>query len=134
MFGDAFEKAGLNGLTAGAATLVLFSPKAKIYSEFAQSNVPLACLGFGAGVLGSLIGDLVHKFVNNDVEISEKWKHRTSLLSGIGINGVLYTAILCAYNKEVCKDYGFALAFLVGSGSEFIGSGSYSYLKENMLL
>lgn len=131
---DAIEKAGLNGLAAGAVTLTYFTPKAKVFMPWANSNVPLSAVAFGVGATGSLIGDLIHKYVIDDVDISEKWKHRTSLVTGLALNGGLFTGLLFLYDKSVCNDFGFGQAFGVGALAELAGSGSYNYLKENMII
>ena len=131
---DCCEKAGLNGIAAGAATLGLFGTKAKVYMPYFNSNVSLSALALGVGAVGSIIGDLAHKFIKDEVSISEKWKDRTSLLSGVAINGALFTGLLYLYNDQVAKDFGIATGFLVGGGSEFLGSASYNYLKENMYM
>ena len=129
---EAFEKAGLNGIFAGAGTLGVFGTKATVQMPWFNSNVSLAALAFGVGAVGSLIGDAAHKFIKEDVDISEKWKDRTSLLTGIGLNGALFTGLLCLYNRQVCSDFGYGMAFLMGGGSEFLGSASYNYLKSNL--
>ena len=134
MIFDAVEKAGLNGLTAGAATLAFFTPKAKVFMPWANSNVPLSAVAFGVGATGSLIGDLIHKYVNNDVDISEKAKHQTSFYTGLAVNGALFCGLLCLYDKSVCDDFGWATAMGMGALSEFVGSSGYSYLKENLII
>ena len=131
---EAFEKAGLNGVAAGAGTLCIFGTGAKVFMPYFGSNVNLGALAFGVGAVGSLVGDLAHKFIKDDVDISEKWKDRTSLLTGMAINGALFTGLLCLYDREVCKDFGYGMGFLVGAGSEFLGSASYNYLKSNMYM
>ena len=131
---DFFEKAGLNGIAAGAGTLTVFGTNAKVFMPYFGSNVNLAAVAFGLGAVGSLLGDLAHKFIKEEVDISEKWKDRTSLLSGVALNGALFTGLLYCYNREVANDFGYATAFLIGGGSEFIGTASYNYLKENMYM
>lgn len=131
---DVFEKAGLNGIAAGAGTLAIYGTSAKVYMPYFGSNVSLPAVAFGLGAVGSLLGDLAHKFIKDDVDISEKWKDRTSLLAGVGLNGALFTGLLYCYNQDVANDFGYATAFLVGAGSEFLGTASYNYLKENMYM
>ena len=114
MFFDAVEKAGLNGIAAGALTLPIFGNQATVYVPMANSNVPLSALAFAIGAGGSLIGDVVHKFINESVDISEKWKDRTSLIAGVGINAGLFYGALCCYDPEVCKDFGAVTALCVG--------------------
>ena len=131
---DALEKAGINGLVAGAATLPLFGTRATIYVPFAESSAPLSVLAFAVGAVGSIAGDLAHTFIKNDVDISEKWKDRTSLIAGVAINGALFAGLLHCYNPQVLQDFGKAQAVGVGALAEFAGSASYSYLKENLYL
>ena len=134
MFFDAVEKAGLNGIAAGALTLPIFGNKAQVFVPFANSEVPLSAMAFAMGACGSLAGDVVHKFINEEVDISEKWKDRTSLIAGVAINAGLFYSALCMFDSKVCEDFGALTALCVGGGAELIGSGTYSYLKENLYL
>ena len=134
MFLDAVEKAGLNGITAGALTLPIFGTQATVFVPMANSNVPLSALAFAIGAGGSIVGDILHKFINEEVDISEKWKDRTSLIAGVAINAGLFYGALCYFDPEVCKDFGTMTALCIGGGAELVGTGTYSYLKENLYI
>ena len=131
---DALEKAGINGLIAGAATIPLFGTDATIFVPFANSSAPLSVLAFAVGATGSIVGDLAHCFIKDDVDISEKWKDRASLISGVVINGALFAGLLHMYDPKILEDFGKLKAVAVGGGAEFAGAASYSYLKENLYL
>lgn len=134
MLFDTIQKAGLNGITSGLATTAWFGSGARVYLGLANSEVPLYLLAFSAGATGSIMGDIAHSFIFDDVDISEKWKHRTSLITGITINAGLFVGLLCFYDKKVCDDFGWMLGAGVGGLSELVGSGVYSNLKENLYL
>ena len=134
MFFDSLEKSGINGLVAGLTTIPLFGSDATIFVPFANSSAPLSVLAFAVGGFGSLVGDLTHSFIKNEIHVSEKWKDRTSLIAGVGINAGLFAGLLYCYDPAVLRDFGTMQALAVGGLSEFVGSASYSYLKENLYL
>ena len=134
MFIHTLEKAGLNGAIAGVATCGLFGTKAAVYVPFVNSTAPLYALAFGVGALGSVTGDLVHQFIKSEIHISEKASDSASLFLGMGINGGMFAALLYVFDPLVLSDFGVIQAFGVGAASEFAGSASYSYLKQNLYL
>ena len=133
-FIHAIEKAGINGIVAGISTIPLFGSDATIYVPMAKSSAPLYVLAFAVGGVGSLVGDLAHTFIKNEIHISEKSKDKTSLIAGIAINAGLFAGLLYCYDPQVFNDFGTLKALGVGGASEFVGSASYTYLKENLYL
>ena len=133
MIFDAVEKAGLNAIVAGAACCPVFGSDAKVYIPFANSSAPLCLLAAAVGGVGSLLGDLAHLGIH-EADISEKWKDNSSFVTGLAINAALFPALLYCFNPTVARDFGLITAAGVGAASEFVGSASYSYLKENLYL
>ena len=134
MFLYALEKAGINGLIAGLATIPFFGTDATIFVPFAKSSAPLSFLAFAVGGVGSLTGDLAHSFIKKEVHIAKKWKDRTSLITGVAINAGLFAGLLYMYDPKVLTDFGYLKALGVGGLAEFAGSASYTYLKENFYM
>lgn len=131
---QAIEKAGINGIVAGATTCALWGQKSAVYVPYINSTAPLYALAFGVGAIGSLTGDAVHQFIKSEIHISEKAKDSASMFLGLGINGAMFAGLLYAFDPSVLRDFGVIQAFTLGAGSEFVGSASYGYLKENLYL
>ena len=133
MFMEAIEKAGINGLLAGGASAVMFGTDSAIQSPFGQP-MPFPIFVGLAGATGSLIGDGIHIMMKDSIPVSKKANDRASTITSAIINGMTLGGLLYCYDPAVLSDFGIISAFAVGAGSEFVGSASYTYLKENSWL
>ena len=133
MFMEAVEKAGINGLLTGGASAYLFGVSSRISSPFSQS-MPFPIFAGLVGAGGSLIGDGIHIMMKDSIPISKKANDRASSITSAIVSGMAFGGLLYAYDPAVLNDFGMLSAFAVGAGSEFAGSSSYTYLKENSWL
>ena len=131
MFMEAVEKAGINGLVASAATAAYFGTKASVAGLLNNQTMHLYVLCGLVGAAGSAIGDGAHILLKDTVPISKKANDKASVITGLAINGVLFGAVLYAYQPEILNDFGAIQAFGMGAGAEVAGSSLYTYLKEN---
>ena len=133
MFMEAVEKAGINGLLSGGASAYLFGTGSQINSPFGQA-MPFPIFAGLVGATGSLIGDGIHIMMKDSIPVSKKANDRASAVTSAIVSGMAFGGLLYAYNPAVLGDFGMLQAFAVGAGSEFAGSASYTYLKENSWL
>ena len=131
---EALEKAGINGAVCGAATLPLFGSSTRLQAPFTNSSMPLWLYAFLIGGGSSLVGDMAHLAMKQDVAISEKWNNRSTLLVSAGVNTALFFGTMCVLSPQVCRDIGIVRTAVIAGGGELVGSALYSYLKENLYL
>ena len=131
---EAVEKAGINGIVCGVATLPLFGSSATITAPFTNSSMPLWLFSTVVGGCSSLVGDLAHLAMKEDVAISEKWNNRSTLLISAGVNAALFYGGMCMLSPAVGRDFGMIRSVIVAGGGELVGSALYSYAKENLYL
>lgn len=119
------EKSAIQGLTTGLFTCVY-------YGSYAQARIPyigqtrLCYIGAGIGAITSLLNDLVHKFVKEEIPIREKANDEMSVALGVGVGAVMYNYILFLANPNLARDTGIVANSLIGGGSEFAGSFLYN--------
>ena len=119
------EKAVIQGGITGLATCVY-------YGYNAQASVPylgqtnLCYVAGGVGALTSVINDVIHKFVKEEVPIRKKAEDYTSIGLGVGVGAVMYNYALCLVNPNLCRDTGIITNSIIGGGSEFAGSFLYN--------
>lgn len=132
---EAVEKAGINGIITGAVTAGLFGLRAKVRTPFTDKNtMPLYVLTFLGGSVSSLITDGIHEFVQEEIPVSRKANDQVSVITSLALNaGLFYTALYLA-DPAIARDFGAMKAFAIGAGSEWVGSASYTQLKEKMYI
>lgn len=132
---EAIEKAGINGIITGAATAALFGLNASVRTPFVEKHtMPLYVLTALGGGLSSIVTDGVHEFVQEEIPVSKKANDQVSVLTSLALNGALFYGSLYLFNANVANDFGALKAFAVGAGSEWVGSASYTQLKEKMYI
>ena len=134
MMFEALEKAGINGIVCGAGSAALFGSRATINAPFTNSSMPLWLFSTLIGGCSSFVGDLGHLAMNQNVNISEKWNNRSTLLISAAINTGLFYGGMCVLSPQVCRDFGMLRTLLVAGGGELVGSALYSYAKENLYI
>ena len=134
MFLESVEKAGINGIVAGAASVALFGSRATVVAPMTNMTMPLYALLFLGGAAASFVGDGLHMFMKDELPISKKANDRTSLVTGLAINAVALAGLLYVSDQTIAKDFGYFNALAVGAASEFVGSSSYTYLKEKQYI
>lgn len=132
---EAIEKAGINGIVTGAATAGLFGLSAKVRTPFMpQQLMPLYLLTFAGGAVASLVTDATHEFIQKEIPVSQKANDQVSVLTSMVLNGALFYGALYLSGSGIARDFGVFKALAVGAGSEWVGSASYTQLKEKMYL
>ena len=134
MFMETLEKAGINGLITGAASVGLFGFGATVVPPFMNNTMPLYAYLFLGGVASSLITDGFHLFLKDEIPISKKANDRTSVVAGLAINAIVFAGLLEVVDSSIAQDFGRMAALGVGAGSEWLAASSYTYLKEKMYL
>ena len=134
MFMEAVEKAGINGLVAGAAAAALWGTQATVMAPYSNMTMPLYALIFLGGVASSFVTDGLHVFMKDEIPISKKANDRTSVIAGLAINAIIFTGLLEVSAPDIAADFGRMTALAVGAGSEFAAASSYTYLKEKMYI
>ena len=132
---ESIEKAGINGIITGAATAALFGHKAQVSTPFTEKNtMPLYLLTFLGGAISSFITDGIHEFVQEEIPVSSKANDQVSVITSMALNAGLFYGALYCYSPAVANDFGTLKALAVGAGSEWVGSASYTQLKEKMYI
>ena len=134
MFGEALEKAGINGIVTGAVTASYFGLDATVVPPFMNMTMPLYIVTFLGGCIASLATDGLHTFLKEEVPISKKANDRSSVIAGLAINAIIFAGLLELYDGTTARDFGRISALLIGAGSEFASASAYTYLKEKMYL
>jgi hypothetical protein len=134
MFLETVEKAGINGVIAGVASVALFGSRATVIAPMTSMTMPLYCLIFLGGAASSLVADGVHMFMKDEIPVSKKANDRTSLVAGLAINAIVFAGLLQFSDNNIAADFGRMNALAVGAASEFFGSSAYTYLKEKMYI
>ena len=131
---EAVEKAGINGIVCGAGSAALFGTGATLRAPFTNSSMPMWLFSFLLATGSSLVGDVAHLAMKENVAISEKWNNRSTLLVSAGANAALFYGAMFTLTPGVCRDVGMIRTLLLAGGSELVGSALYSYAKENLYL
>lgn len=132
---EAIEKAGINGLITGAATAALFGLQAQVRTPFtSQNTMPLYVLTFLGGSLSSLVTDGIHEFIQEEIPVSQKVNDQVSIVTSMALNAGLFYGALYLCDASVASDFGAFKALAIGAGSEWVGSATYTQLKENMFI
>ena len=134
MFMEVVEKAGINGILTGAASVALFGTNARVVAPFTNNTVPLYALLFLGGAASSVVVDSLHLFMKDVVPISKKANDRTSVIAGLALNAIVFAGLLEITDSSVAADFGRMTALAVGAGAEFAGASAYTYLKEKMYI
>lgn len=134
MFLETVEKAGINGIVSGAASVALFGSRAQVVAPMTNMTMPLYALLFLGGVASSFVADGLHLFMKEEIPISKKSNDRTSLVTGLAVNAVVLAGLLHCADSSIAADFGRLNALGVGALSEFVGASSYTYLKEKMYI
>ena len=131
MFMEAIEKAGINGIIAGGVSAYLFGTSSTVASLFGRGQMNFPLFAGIVGATGSLVGDATHITIQEAIPVSQKFNDQASVISGLAINGALFTGMLYLYQPAILRDVGLLQAFGIGAGTEIAGSALYTYLKEN---
>lgn len=119
------EKATIQAGVTGLATCLY-------YGTYARATIPyigttrLCYVAAGVGAVTSVINDVVHKYVKEEVPIRKKAEDYASIGLGVGIGAVMYNYSLCLVNPNLCRDTGIIANSIIGGGSEFGGSFLYN--------
>lgn len=134
MFMETLEKAGINGVIAGAASAALFGINSKVVPPMMNMTMPLYCYIFLGGALSSFITDGLHTFLKDEIPISKKANDRTSVIAGMAVNAVVFAGLLEIVDDQIAADFGRMYALGVGAATEFASASAYTYLKESQYL
>ena len=134
MFFECCEKAGINGIVSAAASVALFGSRATVVAPMTNITMPLYALLFLGGAASSFVVDGIHKFMKDEIPVSRKANHRTSLVAGLALNAVVFAGLLQCTDADIAEDFGRMNALAVGAVTEFVGSSAYTYLKEKMYI
>ena len=104
------EKAAIQGAVTGAATCLYYGMNALGRVPY-FGDVKLCYIAAGVGAGTSLINDVIHNFVKEEVHISKKAEDEASMVIGAGAGAAIYHLSLSALNPN-----------LIFSGSSFRSS------------
>ena len=122
------EKSAIQGAVTALATGLY-------YGMDQRANIPLVgttnltYIAFGVGAVASIVNDIVHKFVFEEIHVSKKAEDQASMVLAAGLGAVIYNYSLCAINPNLCRDTGIVTNSFIGGGSEIAGSLIYNLLK-----
>ena len=131
---EAVEKAGINGIITGAASVAMFGSQPTVIAPYTNMTMPLYALLFLGGVASSFVTDGLHVFMKDEIPISKKANDRYSVIAGMAVNAVVLAGLLQMTSPGIASDFGRITALGLGAGAEFAGASSYTYLKEKMYI
>lgn len=134
MFMETIEKAGINGIITGAASVALFGASATVIPPMMNMTMPLYAYLFLGGAVSSLITDGFHLFLKDEIPVSKKANDQTSVIAGLAINAIVFAGLLEVADSNIAADFGRLTALAVGAGAEWAAASSYTYLKEKMYI
>ena len=125
---EPIEKSAIQGAVTAIATGAYFGMRQK-------ATIPiigitnLTYVAFGVGAAASIVNDLIHKFVFEEIHISEKAQDQASMVLAAGLGAVVYNYSMCLVNPNLCRDTGILTNSIIGGGSEIAGSFLYNLIK-----
>lgn len=128
MFLEMIEKAILQGAVTGVATCAYFGME-----QLAQvpllGETKMCYVGVGVGAVASVLNDLVHSYVLEEIPISKKAEEEAALVVGAGTGALMYHFGLSALNPKLASDAGLVANCVIGGGSELGSSFLYNLFR-----
>lgn len=128
MFLDMIEKAVLQGAVTGVATGVYFG-----VDQLAQvpyvGETKMCYVAVGVGAVASVLNDLVHSYVLDEIPINKKAEEEAALVVGAGTGALMYHFGLSAINPKLAADAGLVANCVIGGGSELGSSFLYNLFR-----
>ena len=125
---NVLEKAAIQALITGGATGLYYGMNAMARIPY-LGDTKLMYVATGVGGVTSLINDLVHKFVKEEVHIARKAEDQASMVIGTGVGAAMYHLSLSIINPSLANDTGLLMNACIGGGSEIAGSFVYNLIK-----
>ena len=118
------EKSAIQGVVTGIATCAWYGTgaQARIFGK----QTKLCYIGAVAGAVTSILNDVVHSFVKEEIPVRKKAEDQLSIGIGVGTGAVMYNFVLLLANPNLARDTGVLTNAVVGGGSEFVGSFLYN--------
>ena len=130
MFLNYVEKSVINGLTtAGVST---YFHGTGVGLTIGGIFIPLYAFSFGAGVLGNLVGDMLHDNITPNLSNDRKIEDKISLAISCLANGFTFYSLIHFANGEASRDYGLRNSLITGAIAELVASGLYYVLKNQL--
>ena len=121
------EKAAIQGAVTGLATCAYYGMYTRAYVPYIGPT-RLCYIATGVGALTSVLNDVVHKFLKEEVPIRKKAEDYASIALGASTGAVLYHYTMFLINPTLAEDTGLFTNAAIGGGSEFAGSFIYNLL------
>ena len=102
-------------------------PDSKV--NFMGQVVPFYLVAGAAIGASFALSEVFHSYVFNTVIANDKWSEPLSAIASGGIAGAANVAAFSVYNPKIVSDAGLTTLFLLGAGSEVLGS----YLSERII-
>ena len=122
------EKAAIQAVITGSVTGLYYGMNAMARVPYV-GDTKLMYIATAVGGFTSLINDLIHKFVKEEVHIAKKAEDQASLVIGAGVGAAIYHLSLTAINPSLAGDTGLGMNACIGAGSEIGGSFVYNLVR-----
>jgi hypothetical protein len=122
------EKAALQAVITGGVTALYYGMSAVARVPYC-GDCKLMYVATVVGGVTSLVNDLIHQFVKEEVHIARKAEDQASLLIGAGVGAAIYHLSLTAINPALARDTGLLMNASIGGGSEIAGSFVYNLIR-----
>ena len=119
------EKAIIQGATTGIFTCIYYGSDARAVIPYIGAT-NLCYVGAGVGAISSIINDVAHSYIKEEIPIREKANDQMSVAVGVGIGALVYNYVLFLANPNLARDTGIIANSVIGGGGEFAGSFLYN--------
>lgn len=121
------EKAVVSGAITGLATCFYFGSDSLARVNF-LGQVRLCYVGGAIGSITSVLNDVVHNYVLNEIPINKKAEEEVAMVLGAGTGALMYHFCLGTINPKLASDTGLLANASIGAGSELGSSFLFNLL------
>ena len=90
---------------------------------------PIYVVGAIAGVLTSVVNDVVHSYVLPEIPINKKVRSESAAVLGIALSGLIFVGALYAVNPALPEEFGFLSSVGVGALSEVVSGYTLDLIR-----
>ena len=122
------EKAVLQGGFTCLATCLYFGTTPVAVLPYV-GDVKLCYVAGGVGGLASIVNDLIHNYVLEEIPISKKAEEEMAMVVAVGSGALVYHFGLGILNPKLAADTGLIANSCIGGGSELASSFVYNLIR-----
>ena len=128
-FTDSIEKGALQAAATGVLTFAVASKTPYVVMPIVNMVVPVWVFGATTGFAASLLNDVVHSYVKENIHLREKAQDEASMLIGAIVGAGTFLGVLGLMNTNYISELGLWSTLSIGSAGDLIGSFLYNQIR-----